>query len=67
MKVRFHLPGFTTHYRMNMVFLAMLKNCPHYFREGVEIASFYGVFPPSVWNGGRTEGGVCSDDFMTMD
>lgn len=64
MKVRFHLPGFTTHYRMNMVFLAMLKNCPHYFREGVEIASFYGVFPPSVWNGGRTQGGVCSDDFM---
>jgi collagenase-like PrtC family protease len=64
MKVKFHLPDFATHYKVNMVFTAMLKNCPQYFREGVEIASFYGVFPPSVWNGGRTQGGVCSDRFI---
>ncbi len=64
MKVRFHLPDFAEHFRFNLVFTAMLKNCPQYFREGVEIASFYGVFPPSIWNGGRTIGGVCTEDFV---
>ena len=64
MRVRFHLPNFTNHFRFNMVFASMLRNAPHYFREGVEIASFYGVFPPAVWNGGRTVGGTTSVDFM---
>lgn len=64
MKVRFHLPDFATHYKLNLVFSMMLENCPYYFRDGVEIASFYGVFPPSLWNGGRTQGGVCSEDFV---
>lgn len=45
MKVGFHLPSLADHYRFNMVFASMLKNCPDYFREGVEISSFYGVFP----------------------
>ena len=44
MRVRFHLPNFAEHFRFNLVFMAMLKNCPQYFREGVEIASFYGAF-----------------------
>ena len=64
MRVRFHLPDFAEHFRFNLVFLAMLENCPQYFREGVEIASFYGVFPPSLWNGGRTVGGVCDENFV---
>ena len=64
MRVRFHLPNFTNHLKFNLVFASMLKNAPHYFREGVEIASFYGSFPPSLWNGGRTIGGVTSLDFV---
>ncbi|MBQ8297609.1 MAG: hypothetical protein IJX77_07500, partial [Ruminococcus sp.] len=64
MKVRFHLPNFTEHHKMNFVFLTMLENAPHYFREGVEIASFYGAFPPSLWNGGRTQGGVCNENYI---
>ncbi len=64
MRARFHLPDFTTHFKLNYVFANMLKNAPEYFREGVEIASFYGAFPPSVWNGGRTIGGVCEPDFV---
>ncbi len=65
-KVRFHLPDFAAHYRLNLVFANMVKYAPEYFREGVEIASFYGVFPPSIWNGGRTVGGTCDDSFIKM-
>lgn len=64
MKVRYHLPDFAGKFRFNLVFISMLKNCPHYFREGVEIASVYGVFPPSIWNGGRTQSGTCDKKFV---
>ena len=42
----------------------MLKNCPYYFREGVKIASFFGTFPPAVWNGGRSVKGKCDENFI---
>ncbi len=64
MKVKFHLPDFAVHYKFNMIFLSMLKNCPQYFREGVEIASIYGTFPQSMWNGGRTMNGVCDKKYV---
>ncbi|MCQ2408535.1 MAG: hypothetical protein MJ065_08440 [Oscillospiraceae bacterium] len=64
MKARFHLPNFSSYYKYNLVFAEMLANHPEYFREGVEIASVYGAFPPSIWNGGRTEGGVCDKGFV---
>ncbi|MDE6665442.1 MAG: hypothetical protein K2K14_04535 [Ruminococcus sp.] len=59
MRVRFHLPDFSGYCMFNLVFVEMLKNYPEYFREGVEIASVYGVFPPSIWNGGRIQEGIC--------
>lgn len=52
-KVKFHLPGLRYNYPLNMFWLNMMKQYPHYFREGVEIASFFGCFPFSLWNGGR--------------
>lgn len=64
MKVKFHLPDFSSHFKLNLVFAAMVKSCPQYFREGVEIASVYGVFPQSLWNGGRTPLGVCDKSFV---
>jgi hypothetical protein len=64
MRVRFHLPDFSGNFKLNLMFAEMLKNRPEFFREGVEIASFYGVFPPSIWNGGRTQGGVCDKNFV---
>lgn len=64
MNVKFHLPDFTRLSKFNMVFLAMLENSPEFFREGVEIASFYGVFPPSIWNGGRVQQGTCEKGFV---
>lgn len=64
MKARFHLPDFAGHFKLNLVFVEFLAQCPQYFREGVEIASVYGVFPPSLWNGGRTQGGICDKQFI---
>ena len=64
MRVRFHLPDFSGNYKLNLLFAEMLKHKPEFFREGVEIASFYGVFPPSIWNGGRTQGGVVDKNFV---
>lgn len=64
MKVRFHLPDFAVHHKFNMIFLSMLKNCPQYFREGVEVASVYGTFPQSMWNGGRTMSGICDKKYV---
>lgn len=65
MSVKFHLPGFATHYGLNLIFTSMKKNCPHYFRDGVEIASVFGAFPQSLWNGGRTNMGLCDMDFVS--
>ena len=53
MEVKFHLPGLRQNYPLNMLMLAMLEQKPQYFREGVKIASFFGEFPMSLWNGGR--------------
>ena len=64
MKARFHLPNFSNHFMFNLIFAEMLKNCPQYFREGVEIASVYGTFPPALWNGGRFQSGVCNEGFI---
>lgn len=64
MSIKFHLPDFAIHYRFNRVFVEMLKNCPEFFHEGVEIASFYGTFPQSLWNGGRSMPDVCDKSYV---
>jgi len=51
--VRFHLPGLRYNYPLNMFWVSMLEQYPQYFRDGVEIGSFFGCFPLSLWNGGR--------------
>lgn len=64
MSLKFHLPDFAVHYHFNRVFVAMLQNCPEYFHDGLEIASFYGTFPQSLWNGGRTLTGTCEKNYV---
>ena len=64
MRVRFHLPDFSGNFKLNFMFAEMLKHRPEFFREGVEIASFYGVFPPCLWNGGRTQGGMTDKNYI---
>ncbi len=58
MTARFHLPGITTHFDLNMYFIELFRSEPQLFRENTEIASVYGTLPPAVWNGGRTVRGV---------
>ena len=65
MSVKFHLPGLRANFPINMLLVDMMKKCPEYFREGLEIASFFGEFPTSKWNGGRFSGGdQCSVDYI---
>ncbi|MCR5594944.1 MAG: hypothetical protein K6G12_03790 [Lachnospiraceae bacterium] len=56
LKVRFHLPGIRYNYPLNMMWASLLHKHPEYFREGVEIGSFFGCFPLCIWNGGRSTG-----------
>ncbi|WP_028521665.1 hypothetical protein [Ruminococcus flavefaciens] len=65
MKARFHLPGIATHFKFNLIFVTVLEQYPQYFRD-FEIASFYGAFPQSIWNGGRTQEGLCDKRFVKM-
>ncbi|WP_324337781.1 hypothetical protein [Ruminococcus sp.] len=65
MKARFHLPGIATHFKFNLIFATVLEQYPQYFRD-FEIASFYGAFPQSIWNGGRTQEGLCDKRFVKM-
>lgn len=66
-KIKFHLPGLRYNFPLNMYFVSMLEKYPHYFREGIEIASFFGEFPTSIWNGGRFSGGDQCDARFIMD
>lgn len=64
MSIKFHIPDFTHHFGVNLAIASMLKGAPEYFREGVEIASVFGTFPQSLWNGGRTTGGKCDLNYV---
>lgn len=57
MTVRFHLPGLRNNLPLNMVLLEMMDSSPKYFRDDIEISSFFGEFPTSLWNGGRFNSG----------
>lgn len=64
--IYFHLPGVRYNYPLNMLWISMLKQYPEYFREGVRIASIFGAFPFSLWNGGRfSYHDQCSASFVT--
>lgn len=65
MSVKFHLPGLRANFPINMLLVKLMQHSPHYFREGLEIASFFGEFPTSKWNGGRYCGGdQCSTEYI---
>ena len=64
-KARFHLPGLRYNFPLNMYWISLLKQYPQYFRDGVEIASIFGCFPFSLWNGGRLVGNdQCDEAFV---
>ena len=55
-QVGFHLPGLRYNYPLNMMTAGLMKSNPEFFREGVYIASFFGDFPTTRFNGGRYAG-----------
>ena len=65
-KIRFHLPGLRYNYPLNMFWVSMMKTYPHFFKENIEIGSFFGCFPFSLWNGGRLIiHDQCDEEFIT--
>lgn len=63
MSIRFHLPSFTTHFSLNKLMIETLRDHPEYFIDGLEIASVFGGFDGSTWNGGRGVGGTFDPRF----
>lgn len=57
MNTRFHLPSFTQHYSLNKMMIEYIREKPELFIDGLEIASVFGGFDGSIWNGGRGVGG----------
>lgn len=57
MSIYFHLPSFTHHFSLNKLMIETLRDHPEYFIDGLEIASVFGGFDGSTWNGGRGVGG----------
>lgn len=65
--VKFHLPGLRYNYPLNMMILSMMKAGPEFFRDNIEIASFFGEFPTSRWGGGRfCNADQCDSNFIKM-
>lgn len=63
MSIYFHLPSFTNHFSLNKLMIETLREHPEYFTDGLEIASVFGGFDGSLWNGGRGVGGEFDPKF----
>ncbi len=64
-EAKFHLPGLRSNYPLNMMVINLYETHPEFFRDGVKIASCYGEFPTSLWNGGRGSlDDQCSADYI---
>ncbi len=59
MEIKYHIPDFFRHFRLNLTLIEYMKKRPQYFYDGVKIGSVYGSFPNMLWNGGRFLHGPC--------
>lgn len=62
MPINFHIPDFTNHLYLNNIIINSIRERPQYFYDDIRIASIFGNFCGSVWNGGRYLGGTTSID-----
>ncbi len=62
MDINYHIPSFTDHFSLNILLIDYMKEFPDRFRDGVKIASVFGAFPGSLWNGGRNVYGPFNAD-----
>lgn len=58
--VNFYLPDFYVNFKLILLFDDLLKQQPDFFFDDIRIASVYGCFPGSIWNGGRVILGSCT-------
>lgn len=57
MDICFHIPDFVNHLKLNLILVNSIAESPELFHDGLKIASVYGNFGGTVWNGGRYLGG----------
>lgn len=53
MDIKFHIPDFMRHLKLNLTLAEYMRRYPEKFRDNVKIGSVYGSFPNMTWNGGR--------------
>jgi hypothetical protein len=61
-KINFYLPDFYYKKDLNLELILLLKEHPEYFYDNINIGAVYGVFPGSIWNGGRLFPGTIVND-----
>ena len=49
MDIKFHLPDFVRHFRLNLTLAEYMSRFPDAFVDGVKIGSVYGCFPNMTW------------------
>lgn len=64
MDIKYHIPDFMRHFRLNLTLAEYMKRNPQAFYENVRIGSVYGTFPSMMWNGGRFLQGSCDPRIM---
>ena len=64
MDINFHIPDFTYHMYLNSLLINTIRKNPEYFHDGLKIASVFGNFYGSVWNGGRYLGGITDPNML---
>ncbi len=66
MDIKYHLPDFVRHFKLNILLYETMRMRPYYFYDGVKIGSVYGAFPTAVWNGGRSISGRMDRQYMRI-
>jgi len=64
MSIKFHLPDFVRHFKLNILIYEIMKMKPEWFYPNISIASVYGTFPTALWNGGRAFSGTMDRNIM---
>lgn len=62
MLAQFNLPGIFSNFVLNKKIIELNRTNPEYFYDNHTVTGVYGVFPTSIWNGGRHLTGFCSID-----
>ena len=61
-KIKFHIPGFYKFFDLNAVLYNFMQTHPECFAKNIQIGSIHDSFPGTIWNGGRTVFGECTEE-----